>query len=163
MTFLLRDPDPAEFEPLTRLWYDSWQDAHARILPDALKQVRTLDNFRERLRAAWPELRVAGPPGAPLGLCATKHDELWQLFVAAAGRGTGVANALLADGEQRLAAKGVKVAWLACAIGNDRAARFYEKCGWHRAGTTINKADMPGGGTYDVEVWKYEKRLGPSP
>jgi len=155
----IRTPSPDESEALAQLWYDAWQDAHARILPEDFTRARTLANFRERLRATWPGLRVAGLAGAPAGLCAIKHDELWQLFVSAAARGTGVARALLADGEQRLAAAGVKTAWLSCAIGNDRAARFYEKCGWVRAGNMINKADMPGGGVYELEVWRYEKRL----
>ena len=30
----------------------------------------------------------------------------------------------MADGEARLADRGVEIAWLACAIGNERAARF---------------------------------------
>jgi GNAT superfamily N-acetyltransferase len=85
-------------------------------------------------------------------------DELDQLFVAAEARGTGVAAALLADGEARLAAAGVRTAWLACAIGNDRAARFYEKHGWRRAGTMIHRPETPDG-PFPLEVWRYEKEL----
>jgi GNAT superfamily N-acetyltransferase len=157
--FQVRDPELTEFEALTRLWYQAWQDAHARILPETIKNVRTLDNFRERLKLAWPNLRVTGPRGEPQGLCAIKADELWQLFVAASGRGTGMANALLADGERRLSENGVRIAWLACAIGNDRAARFYEKSGWARVENGVNLVDMPRGGVYELEVWRYEKRL----
>jgi len=51
------------------------------------------------------------------------------------------------------------VAWLACAIGNERAARFYEKCGWRRVGKMINPLDTPDG-VLPLEVWRYEKRLG---
>ena len=87
-----------------------------------------------------------------------KDDELYQLFVVAAARGSGAATALTADAETRLAASGVKTAWLACAIGNDRAARFYEKQGWHRAGTMLNRLDGVAGEQY-LEVWRYEKRL----
>jgi hypothetical protein len=47
---------------------------------------------------------------------------------------------------------------LACAIGNEQAARFYEKCGWHRAGTMINNLDTTEG-VFPLEVWRYEKRL----
>jgi ribosomal protein S18 acetylase RimI-like enzyme len=90
-----------------------------------------------------------------------KGDELYQLYVAAASRGSGVAAALIADGEARLAAAGVETAWLACAIGNDRAARFYEKRGWRRVGTMINQLETPGG-IYRLEVWRYEKRLRPA-
>ena len=49
-------------------------------------------------------------------------------------------------------------AWLACAIGNDRAARFYEKCGWTRMGTMINEAETSRG-PFSLEVWRYEKQL----
>jgi len=39
----------------------------------------------------------------------------------------------------------VLIAWLACAIGNERAARFYEKCGWHRTGVVTSRLDAPSG------------------
>ncbi len=64
----------------------------------------------------------------------------------------------MADAEARLAGEGVEVAWLACAIGNDRAARFYEKCGWRRAGTVAYEPDAAFG--MPLDVWRYEKRLG---
>lgn len=53
------------------------------------------------------------------------------------------AAALIGDAEARLAERGVETAWLACAIGNHRAARFYEKSA----------------GIFPLEVWRYEKRL----
>jgi uncharacterized protein (DUF924 family) len=87
-----------------------------------------------------------------------KGDELYQLFVSAQGRGSGVAAALIADAEARLAARGVEPAWLTCAIGNDRAARFYEKCGWQRTGTVTEELDTPEG-TLRLDVWRFEKRL----
>jgi ribosomal protein S18 acetylase RimI-like enzyme len=87
-----------------------------------------------------------------------KGDELYQLYVSAQARGSGVAAALMADAEARLAEAGVATAWLACAIGNERAARFYEKCGWRRAGTMINELDTPDG-MFPLEVWRYEKSV----
>ena len=138
---LVRDTDDTEIDHLARLWYDGWQDAHARILPVALARLRTFESFRERLRAALPGIRVIGPQGAPMGFSILKGDELYQLFVAADARGSGVAVALIDDAEARLAAAGVETAWLACAIGNDRAARFYEKRGWRRTGTVVNDVE----------------------
>ena len=149
-----------ELDRLATLWYDGWQDAHAAIVPAALTRLRTLPSFRERLQHALPYIRVVGRAGEPIGFSIVKDDELYQLFVAAEARGTGVAAALLADAEARLERSGVAVAWLACAIGNDRAARFYEKRGWSRAGTIVNHLTTSEG-EYLLEVWRYEKRLVP--
>jgi len=154
----LRSADAAEIDHLARLWYDVWHQTHAPLLPPALTRLRTLDNFRARLEAALPNVRVAGPFGAPVGFCILRGPELYQLFVALDVHGLGVAAALIADAETRLAASGVETAWLACAVGNDRAARFYEKNGWHLAGTVVNPADTSSG-PLPLEVWRYEKRL----
>lgn len=154
----VRAADAAELDRLARLWYDGWRDAHAAIVPADLVRFRTLDSFRERLRDALPSVRVAGPRGAPTGFCMVKEAEVYQLFVGAGSRGSGVAAALMDDAEARLAASGVETAWLACAIGNERAARFYEKRGWSRIGVMVNHLDTPGG-PYQLEVWRYEKSL----
>jgi ribosomal protein S18 acetylase RimI-like enzyme len=156
----VRSAREADLEPLAVVWHESWHDAHAQIVPPELTRVRTLDNFRDRLRDALPSVRVVGPLGAPLGLCLVREDELNQLFVSRKARGAGIAAALLADAETRLAASGVGTAWLACATGNDRAARFYEKCGWTRVGTMLNELEASGG-LEPLEVWRYEKRVNP--
>ena len=156
----VRPADEGELDQLARVWFDAWNDAHAQIVPPELKRLRTLDSFRERLRAALPRTRAAGPPGAPVGFCVLKDEEVYQLFVSADARGTGVAAALMGDAEARLAANGVRTAWLACAIGNDRAARFYEKSGWRRVGTMVNEAETSEG-TFQLDVWRYEKVLTP--
>ena len=88
----------------------------------------------------------------------TKENELHQLFVSPAGRGTGVAALLEADAVRKIAAQGAGVAWLACAIGNDRAARFYEKMGWRRVGTFVSQLETQKG-IFPLEVWRYEKTL----
>jgi GNAT superfamily N-acetyltransferase len=157
----VRGATGAELDQLATIWYDAWRDAHAHLLPEALTRLRTRDSFRERLQVALPNVRVVGPVGAPVGLCMIKEDELYQLFVAASARGTGAASALLADAERLLAEHGVSTAWLACAIGNDRAARFYEKCGWCRAGTVVSRLETPEG-IFPLEVWRYEKALAPA-
>lgn len=156
----VRDAAAAELDALAELWNDAWQDAHAAILPAELARQRTRESFRVRLAEALARVRVVGQEGAPLGFCMVKDDELYQLFVAAAARGTGVAAALMRDAERRLAAGGVRTAWLACAIGNHRAARFYEKQGWHRAGVMTSRLDTVAG-EFRLEVWRYEKALPP--
>lgn len=155
----IRQADISEVDRLAKLWYDGWQDAHAQILPAELARLRTLQSFGERLLASLPDVRVAGPLGAPVGLCIIKGDELNQLYVSADARGTGVAAKLLADGEARIRANGLKQAWLACAIGNERAARFYEKNGWQRVDNEVIQLDTPQG-LFPLEVWRYEKNVG---
>ena len=155
----VRDAEEQEIDALAKIWYDGWKDAHAEILPDELKRIRTLESFRERMRAALATVRVAGPPGAPVGFHMLKDDELYQLYVSAEARGSGVAAALIADAEAQLANAGFQTAWLACAIGNDRAARFYEKSGWRRVDNMINPLETPDG-VLNLEVWRYEKRVG---
>jgi GNAT superfamily N-acetyltransferase len=158
----VRAAEPFEIDSLAKLWFDAWQDAHAQILPAALTRLRTLESFRERLHAALPDVRVVGLPASPAGFCIVKGDELYQLFVAREARGSGVAAALIADAEARLFENGVAVGWLACAIGNERAARFYEKCGWNRVGKMVSRLSTPEG-FFPLQVWRYEKRLAPSP
>jgi ribosomal protein S18 acetylase RimI-like enzyme len=154
----VRTAEEAEIDRLAQLWYDGWHDSHAQIVPLELVRLRTVESFRQRLQAALPDIRVVGTSGAAVGFCIVKGDELYQLFVSAQSRGSGVAAALIADAEARLSAAGVETAWLACAIGNERAARFYEKSGWHRAGTILNQLETSNG-LFSLEVWRYEKSL----
>ena len=154
----VRDAEPGEIDQIAKVWFDSWRDAHERIVPADLTASRTLASLRDRVAASLDELRVVGEPGTPVGFAMVKDDELYELFVAAAARGTGVAAALIADAEERLADYGFRTAWLACAIGNERAARFYEKQGWRRVGNMISRVQTING-DMTLEVWRYEKDL----
>jgi GNAT superfamily N-acetyltransferase len=154
----IRDAQLSEIGQLAKIWFDGWQDAHARILPAELARVRTLQSFEERLRAASTGVRVAGVVGGPVGFYFLNGAELYQFYVSSNVRGSGIAVVLMADAEARLRERDVHTAWLACAIGNDRAARFYEKCGWSRTGTVTDPVEVPGG-TFPLEVWRYEKSL----
>ncbi len=158
MPSTVRDAEVSELDELATVWHQAWRDGHESVVPAELTQRRTRERFRDRLQAALAEVRVVGPVGAPVGFSMLKGGELYQLFVSAPARGSGVAAALITDAEARLAARGVETAWLTCALGNDRAARFYEKCGWHRSGTVVEELDTPEG-TMRLEVWRYEKQL----
>jgi ribosomal protein S18 acetylase RimI-like enzyme len=154
----VRAAEESELDALAKLWHDAWQDGHAAVLPAELRRRRTPPRFRDRLAELLPMTRAIGPVGAPLGFCIVKDDELYQLFVGAAARGTGVAVALIDHAEASVAATGAGAIWLTCAIGNERAARFYEKRGWRRTGTIIDPLDTPEG-VFPLEVWRYEKAL----
>jgi GNAT superfamily N-acetyltransferase len=157
-TVVIRGAAPDEIDGLARLWFDGWQDAHARILPKELARHRTLNSFRERLAASLPNVRVAGSCGSPIGFALIKDDELNQLYVTASARGTGAAAALTKDALAHIVASGYQTAWLACAIGNERAARFYERTGWRRANTMVSNLATPDG-SFAIEVWRYEIAL----
>ena len=149
-----------QFDALTRLWFDGWKDAHADIVPAELVRLRTLESFRARLDV-WPaSIRVALWANVPVGFSMSKGDELNQFYVSPVARGTEVAPALMSDAVERLSASGAKTAWLACAIGNTRAARFYEKTGWRRTGTMSNRLSTQEG-VFTLEVWRYEIQLSP--
>jgi ribosomal protein S18 acetylase RimI-like enzyme len=155
---VVRDAKPSDLSQVAQLWFDGWQDTHAKLLPVELARLRTLESFHERLVAALGRVRVIGPPGVPMGFCVTRGSELHQLYVSSEARGSGLAAALIRDAEARLVENGVTKAWLACAIGNERAARFYAKHGWMRTGTVVEHLEA-GSGTFPLEVWRYEKSL----
>ena len=149
-----RAASPDELPALARLWKAGWHEAHDGIVPPALAAARTFDSFLARLGGFGSALRVAGPPGAPLGFCVALGDEIEQLFVAPGERGSGLAANLLADGEARLAASGVTCGTLVCALGNDRAHRFYLRHGWRGGRGRVTVA-----GGFEIEALLLRKRL----
>lgn len=80
----VRAAEAAEIDPLARVWYEGWHDAHAPIVPAELTRVRTLESFRDRIQEALPNVRVVGPTGAPVGFYIVKGAEFYQLFVSVA-------------------------------------------------------------------------------
>jgi ribosomal protein S18 acetylase RimI-like enzyme len=158
----VRSARASELDRLADIWHRGWQDAHAGILPAELARHRTWESFRRRLEEALPRVRVVdgivGSVAEPVGFCMTQDDEVYQLYVAREARGSGMAAALLADAEETLGSSGVETAWLACAVGNERAARFYERNGWRRVGNMINELPTPDG-LFPLDVWRYEKHL----
>jgi ribosomal protein S18 acetylase RimI-like enzyme len=84
-------------------------------------------------------------------------DELEQLYVVRAARGTGTAGRLIESAEARIAG-GHEVAWLAVVAGNTRARRFYERVGWSDVAPVDYLAETSTG-TFRVPCRRYEKRL----
>jgi ribosomal protein S18 acetylase RimI-like enzyme len=154
----VRPADADDLDALARLWYDGWQDGHAHIAPAGLIKARTLKSFRERLGAAVADTVVIGPAGSPIAFFMLSDDELYQFYVGREARGSSVAPTLMRAAETELARRGYTDVWLACGVGNDRAARFYDKSGWRNAGTRVNRLDTQDG-VFEIDIWRYEKTL----
>lgn len=154
----VRPAQVPDLAPLARLWWQGWRDAYLPLVPKALAARRTLDSFIDRMAIALPRVRTLGPVGAPLGFHLIKDDELSQLYVDEEYRGAGIATMLMVDAEQRLLETGIATPWLACPIGNARAARFCQKVGWTLARPQTIPTEIPGG-WYPLKIWRYEKHL----
>ena len=163
MTRAVRAARPSETERLAAIWHEAWHDAHAALVPAGLAALRTQAHFAERVEGLRTEdrLLVAGDPA--LGFAAVDCDELEQLMLAREARGTGAASALAAAACQRIAADGHARAWLLCAVGNERARRFYEREGWHVAAEVVERlpkdAASPAAPRFDVPCWRMKRAL----
>ncbi len=161
MEFEISVAHSEDTQHIAALWHAGWHEAHARIVPPPLVQLRTFKSFAQRSEEHCAITHVARQGDALLGFCMTKDNELYQMFTAPFARSSGVAAALMADAEARFSAAGHSRGWLSCAIGNDRAARFYQKCGWALTDTKIEPLDTSAG-KFDLKVWRFEKTLGQS-
>jgi hypothetical protein len=85
-------------------------------------------------------------------------DEIEELYVTPGAQGSGVADTLLRQGERAVRDGGFSVAWLAVVAGNDRARRFYEREGWHDAGSFHHQARIKDR-CITVPAHRYERRL----
>ena len=154
----IRPAGAADMAAVADLWHEGWHSGHAGHVPEGLTALRTLGAFHERTPARVADTTVAlGDSGELLGFVMVVGDEVEQVFVGPAGRGTGVAAVLLAEAEKQVAAGGHAQAWLAVVVGNARARRFYEKCGW------VDEGDLPyevtaGGQTWTSPCRRYVKR-----
>ncbi|SDD89213.1 GNAT family N-acetyltransferase [Nocardioides lianchengensis] len=154
----LRLGTPADAAAVAVIWHAGWHDGHAGHVPDGLTAARTLAAFHERAPLRVDDTTVAVVGGAVAGFAMVTGDEVEQVFVDAAHRGSGVAALLLAEAEQRVAAGGHTEAWLAVVEGNARARRFYEKRGW-RDGGPLPYEVTAGGSSYVSPCRRYVKRL----
>ncbi|MGI3170229.1 GNAT family N-acetyltransferase [Pseudooceanicola sp. C21-150M6] len=156
MTF--RQAATADIGPIVRLWEAAWHDAHGALVPSEVLRHRTPESFVERTRKHLDGFRLLLDGAALMGFHLCLDDEISQFYLAPQARGTGAAARLMTDAEAVLAARGYRDIWLACAEGNDRARRFYEKTGFRCARTT----EMPLGTEQDpapIRIWRMEKRL----
>ncbi|HEY7409585.1 MAG TPA: GNAT family N-acetyltransferase [Vicinamibacteria bacterium] len=154
---VLRPATEADLEATARIWHEGWWDAHP-FLADRLGPSRTRESFVTRMAPRLRTTTLAEVAGRVVGLAVVIGDELEQLYVDRGARGTGVAQALIADAERRVAAAGHAVIWLAVATENHVARRFYAKCGWSDAGAFAYDAESLDG-PVPVPCHRYERRL----
>jgi GNAT superfamily N-acetyltransferase len=130
----LRPAHKQDAEQIAAIWQQGWRDGHLGNVPDVLVEARAPESFRARAAERVADTTVAviaqkaGEEVA--GFVMVVGDEVEQVYVAAAHRGSDVAGTLLAEAERQVAASGHPVAWLAVVPGNARARRFYERNGW---------------------------------
>ncbi len=158
MKYTLGFPIKAQAKQICAIWEAGWHEAHANIVPASLRELRTASSFFDRTIANLASTRIASDGAEVLGFCMVKENELYQMYVSRGARGAGIAQALIEDAEERIRLAGHNVAWLACAIGNDRAGRFYEKSGWTNTGPRIVEFNTSEG-TFPLEVSRFEKIL----
>ena len=115
---------------IAEIWRLGWRDGHLGLVPQELVDARTEASFRTRASSRTSDTTVAIVDGAVVGFVMVVDDEVEQVYVAAAHRGTGVAKALIGEAERQVEANGHGKAWLAVVAGNARARAFYERAGW---------------------------------
>lgn len=130
----LRPAEAGDVAAVADIWERGWRDGHLGNVPEALVAVRTPESFRTRAAERVADTTVADAGGEVAGFVMVVGDEVEQVYVSAAHRGSGIAGVLLAEAERLVAGGGHRVAWLAVAPGNARARRFYERCGWRDEG-----------------------------
>ncbi|MEL7099571.1 MAG: GNAT family N-acetyltransferase [Pseudomonadota bacterium] len=148
----------AHLDAAAEMWCRGWHDGHADVVPEGLTRLRTLENFRERLVAHRAATTLAIADGAVRGLFMLEGNELEQFYVHPDARGTGLAQWLMPQAEAALRGAGHDRVWLACSVGNARAARFYEKAGWSFVRIETFEAETSAG-PFPLDIWRYEKDL----
>ena len=152
---VIRPATDEDIDDIARIWHEAWGDGHRGHVPDALVRYRGRDQFTrraaERVATSW----VGEVDGRPVGFVTILVDEIEQIFVDSAARGSGVAALLLARGQEVIREAGHVRAWLAVVAGNSRARAFYEKSGWRDAGPFDYQAQTDGG-PIDVPCRRYE-------
>lgn len=145
----------ADIPALAALWHEGWHLGHGDVVPAALVKRRTLAEFSDRIGDHLARVQIAWIGADIAGFFMLKGDELEQFYVAPSLHGRGVATQLMTQAE---AALGTGPKWLACSVGNDRAARFYEKSGWLRLARQAYAVETHKGPLV-LDIWRYVKTL----
>jgi GNAT superfamily N-acetyltransferase len=152
---VLRAASVDDVDSIAALWHHGWIDGHVGHVPEALHAHRRWEDFVRRVPPRIPSTTVATLGPEIVGFVTLHDDEVEQLYVAASARGSGVAAVLLGHGEQLIAQR-YSTAWLAVAVGNARARRFYARQGWSDAAALDYPAETAAGPIV-VPCRRYEK------
>jgi ribosomal protein S18 acetylase RimI-like enzyme len=131
---VIRPATASDASSVATIWSDGWRDGHEGHAPDELVAARTQASFQTRAAQRVADTTVAVIADEVVGFVMVVGDEVEQVYVSRAHRGSGVAASLLATAEAIVAGSGHQSAWLAVAVGNARARRFYERNGWKDCG-----------------------------
>lgn len=146
----------ADIAALAAIWHEGWHVGHAAIVPPELVALRVPAEFEARVTAHLDQTFVARTKaGDVAGFFMLSPPELYQFYVAGTLRGKGIAASLMMAAERALAGQN---AWLACSVGNARAAAFYTKSGWQKRDAETYAVETAKG-LMDVQVWRFEKDL----
>ena len=160
--YIVRPATAHDVEAIARCWSEAYQDQGPDLMeldPSFLAE-RTLEGFRPRAYERVGDTLVAcDEGGAIVGLCVCVADEVEQFFLSARARGAGVSELLLERGEELLRARGSMVAHLYCMPKNERAMRFYGRCGWRRGDVHAHAVQISGGRTFTLHLMRFEKAL----
>jgi GNAT superfamily N-acetyltransferase len=138
------------------IWRAGWRDGHLGLVPEELAAARTDASFDVRAEQRAGDTTVAVVGGVVAGFVMVVDDEVEQVYVGAPHRGTGVADALMAEAERQVRDGGHDRAWLAVVAGNARARAFYERKGWSDDGP-FDYAAATEDGTVAVPCHRYVK------
>jgi GNAT superfamily N-acetyltransferase len=156
---VIRPAEPGDAAAVAEIWRSGWRDGHLGLVPDALVAVRTDESFRARAADRVGDTTVAVVDGEVAGFIMVVGDEAEQVYVSAAHRGRGVADALLAEAERQVRENGHGLVWLAVVEGNGRARAFYERMGWRDEGGFGYEAAVEDGSTVTVPCRRYVKNV----
>ena len=149
----IRCAQMGDIAEIAQLWHLQWHSAHAAVVDADLVRLRAPAEFMARTADHLAQTHVVIVDGALAGFFMVEGDELYQFYVGAGQQGSGLAQAMMREAEAVL--PGPR-GWLACSVGNDRAARFYAKCGWENVGEE-ELAVETSAGPRPVRIWRFEK------
>jgi ribosomal protein S18 acetylase RimI-like enzyme len=154
----IRAATPADAATVARIWSTGWLDGHLGHVPDELVAIRTPESFATRAAARVADTTVAVVGNEVAGFVMVVGDEVEQVYVDAARRGSGVAAVLLDEAERQVAVAGHDTAWLAVNPGNTRARAFYERRGWRDEGD-VDYPAATATGTFVVTCRRYTRAV----